>query len=189
LSTFSPRSVDWDVSATAEQVASGPEWGESLVVVAQSRLRCVDAPRLRLSEALHVFNSGCDALQGRESTDTWFDRVLAAVGDGPHAVVTVAADIAAETTELSRADAAQVSRMRVFVAEPIIVRAVSWPHTPESESERRSAQALLDAVGATLAPEYETDPRASFVGVERRVHVLLSQLRSRAPEHVIEQAV
>jgi hypothetical protein len=66
---------------------------------------------------------------------------------------------------------------------------LSWPHTPESESERRGAQALLDAAGATLAPEYETDPRPSFVGVERRVHVLLSQLRSRAPEHVIEQAI
>jgi hypothetical protein len=77
-----------------------------------------------LSEALHVFNSTRDTLQGTESTDTWFERVQAEVGDGPHAVLTVAADIAAESTELSRADAAQVSRMRVFVAEPIIVHAV-----------------------------------------------------------------
>jgi len=122
-----------------------------------------------------------DELQGRRESADWWERLIAAVDDGPHAVVTVGADIEVDEV-LPPEDAAQVQRLRIFFAEQFVVRATSWPHDPDSDHEARAAKVLLDSVGSTLS-EWQPDP------IDRQAKRLLLRLRSRAPANVIEAAL
>ena len=123
LSIVLQVSVCRDAFATAAQIGSGPEWGSLLVDIANLRLRHVGATGMRLPEVLQLFVSTRDALQGKHWQGSGWGRLTAAVGDGPHAVVTVHADLDVDLTAAA-ANAAQISRLRVFFADPAIVRAV-----------------------------------------------------------------
>ena len=104
-------------SATAKQIASGPEWGIGLSDVARMSVRYAGRVGLRLGEAVSLFATTLEAVQGREPSGSWWSRLVAGVGDGPHAVVTMHADFVVALAPGS-ADEDQVSRLGAVFAEP-----------------------------------------------------------------------